>query len=157
MRVGWGVDAHRFEAEGRVVLGGVVVDETRGVEATSDGDVLAHALADALLGAVALGDLGEHYPSADPRWWGADSMDLLRDVVARVAEVGHRVSSVDTTVVAQDVRVGPHRAEIRTSLADALGVDETDVSVKATSTDHLGFTGRGEGIAALAAVVLVES
>lgn len=156
MRVGWGVDTHRFTPEGKVRLGGVVVDETRGVEATSDGDVLAHAVADALLGAAALGDLGQLFPSADPQWWGADSMDLLREVVGRVGEAGYRVTTVDGTVVAQDVRVSPHRDDIRIALAAALGIDVSGVSVKATTTDHLGFTGRGEGLTALAVAVLTQ-
>ena len=154
MRVGWGGDAHRFGGPGRTLLGGVVADDARGVEATSDGDVLAHAVADALLGAAALGDLGALFPSSEPRWERADSMALLAEVVARVAAAGYRVSSVDATVIAERVRVSPHREAIRARLAAVLQVDAAAVSVKATSTDGLGFLGRDEGLAAVAVVVL---
>ncbi len=155
-RVGWGFDAHRFAPEGTVRLGGVVVDDRRGVAATSDGDVLAHAVADALLGAAALGDLGDLYPSADPRWQGADSMELLRGVVTRLAGAGFAPAAVDGTVIAQTVRVAPHRAAIREALAELLGLPVAAVSVKATTTDGLGFLGRDEGIAA-AAVATVQA
>ncbi len=151
-RVGWGFDAHRFGGSPPVKLGGVVVDADRGVEATSDGDVAAHALADALLGAAALGDLGAHFPSDDPRWRDADSMALLRDAVAAAAAAGVAPAFADVTVVAQTIRVAPHRAAIRRSLAQALGLGEERVSVKATTTDGLGFLGRDEGIAAVAVV-----
>jgi 2-C-methyl-D-erythritol 2,4-cyclodiphosphate synthase len=154
MRVGWGFDAHRFAGEGSVRLGGIVVDNRRGVVATSDGDVLAHAVADALLGAAALGDLGALFPSSDAAWADTDSMDLLRRVGVLVAEAGYRVGNVDATVVAETVRVAPHRDAIRVALADGLGVDMAAVSVKATTTDGLGFLGRDEGIAAVALVVL---
>ena len=120
MRVGWGVDAHRFADEGSTLLAGVVVDEARGVEGTSDADVLAHAVADGLLGACALGDLGEHFPSSDPRWEGADSMAMLATVVGLTEAEGYTVSSIDATVVAQRVRVAPHRDRIRDALAAAL-------------------------------------
>lgn len=156
MRVGWGGDAHRFGGPGRTLLGGVEVDSVRGVEATSDGDVLAHAAADALLGAAALGDLGALFPSSDPRWRGADSMSLLAEVVARVAAAGYRVSSLDATVIAERVRVAPHRDAIRARLAAVLGVEGGAVSVKGTSTDGLGFLGRDEGLAAVVVAVLVE-
>jgi 2-C-methyl-D-erythritol 2,4-cyclodiphosphate synthase len=154
MRVGWGFDAHRFAERGAVRLAGVVVEDRRGVTATSDGDVLAHAVADALLGASALGDLGGLFPSSDPAWADADSMGLLRRVAALVSEAGYRVGSVDGTVVAETVRVAPYRDAIRVALADALEVDAAVVSVKATTTDGLGFLGRDEGIAAMAVVVL---
>ena len=153
-RVGWGADTHRFAEDGSVLLGGVVVDDRRGVEATSDGDVAAHALADALLGAAVLGDLGQHFPSDDPAWTGADSMEILRRVVAMVADAGLEVRSVDVTVIAQTVRIAPHREAIRSALAAVLGVDTAAVSLKATSTDGMGFIGRDEGIAAVAVVVV---
>ena len=156
MRVGIGTDAHRFGGPGLTLLGGVVVDERRGVEATSDGDVLAHAVADALLGAAALGDLGTVFPSADPRWQGADSMALLAEVVAQVRQAGYRVSSLDATVLAEKVRVAPHREAIRGRLAQVLEVEVGRVSVKGTSTDGLGFLGRDEGLAAVAVAVLAE-
>jgi 2-C-methyl-D-erythritol 2,4-cyclodiphosphate synthase len=154
--VGWGFDAHRFGGSGRTLLGGVEVDAVRGVEATSDGDVLAHATADALLGAAALGDLGALFPSSDARWRGADSMSLLSEVVARVAAAGFRVSSLDATVIAERVRVAPHRDAIRARLAAVLGAEAGAVSVKATTTDGLGFLGRDEGLAAVVVAVLVE-
>jgi len=156
MRVGWGVDAHRFAPEGFVLLGGVIVDESRGVMATSDGDVAAHALTDAVLGAAALGDLGEFYPSSDPRWTGEDSMVILRDALARAAAAGFRPTSADVTVVAQSIRIAPHRDTIRTAFAATLGIPLGACSVKATTTDSLGFIGRDEGIAALAVVVMEE-
>lgn len=156
MRVGWGIDAHRFAGPGMTRLGGVVVDEGRGVAATSDGDVAAHAVADALLGGAALGDLGDLFPSADPRWRGADSMELLAEVVGLVRRAGFRVSSLDVTVIAEKVWLAPHRAAIRRRLAGVLEVQEGQVSVKATSTDGLGFLGRDEGLAAVAVAVLTE-
>lgn len=157
MRVGWGIDAHRFGGDGPLRLGGVVVDPDRGLEGTSDADVLAHAVADAVLGAAALGDLGAHFPPDDPAWEGADSMGLLRTAAAAAAEAGFRVASVDATVVAETVRVSPHRDAIRAALAAALGLAVEAVSVKATSTDGMGFTGRGEGVAAMAVVVLAAA
>lgn len=157
MRVGWGADAHRFATSGGVVLGGVVVDESIGVEATSDGDVVAHAVIDAVLGAAAMGDIGERYPSDDPRWQGADSMVMLTDIVGEANARGFWVSAADVTVIAEQVRVAPHRQRIRHALAAALGVEVGRVSVKATTTDGLGFTGRGEGLAAMAVVVVEES
>jgi 2-C-methyl-D-erythritol 2,4-cyclodiphosphate synthase len=156
MRVGWGVDAHRLIEEGSVRMAGQVVDATRGVAATSDGDVVAHAVADAVLGGAALGDLGTFYPSDDPQWKDADSMELLRDAVARAIAEGFHPASADITVVAESIRVAPHREAMRAGLADALGVSGSAVSVKATSTDGLGLIGRDEGVAALAVVVLVE-
>jgi 2-C-methyl-D-erythritol 2,4-cyclodiphosphate synthase len=155
-RVGWGFDAHRFTAEGRVLLAGVVADEQRGVEATSDGDVLAHAIADALLGAAALGDIGTLFPSSDPRWSDADSMAMLVEVVSTVSAAGYRVASIDCTVLAERVRVAPHREAIRLALASVLGVGPPAVSVKATTTDGMGFVGRDDGLAAVAVAVLAE-
>ncbi len=136
------------------MLAGVVVDTTRGIEATSDGDVVAHAVADALLGALALGDLGAHFPSSDPEMEGIDSMELLVRVVRKIEDRAHLVGNVDVTVVAQSVRVGPHRDEIRDRLAAVLRIDRSAVSVKATTTDGMGSVGRDEGIAAAAAVTL---
>jgi 2-C-methyl-D-erythritol 2,4-cyclodiphosphate synthase len=122
------------------------------VLATSDGDVAAHAVCDALLGAAGLGDLGQHFPSSDPQWAGAASLGMLSRVVALAAEVGVVAEFVDVTVVAEDVRVSPHRDAIRQGLASVLGLAQGDVSVKATTTDGLGLIGRGEGIAAMAVV-----
>jgi 2-C-methyl-D-erythritol 2,4-cyclodiphosphate synthase len=156
MRVGWGADVHRFGGPGPTLLGGVVVDAGRGVLATSDGDVLAHAAADALLGAAALGDLGALFPSSDPRWQGADSMRLLAEVMSRVEAAGYRVASIDATVIAERVQVAPHREAIRRRLAAVLGTEAGAVSVKATTTDGLGFLGADEGLAAVVVAVLAE-
>ena len=154
MRTGFGFDAHRFSPEGSVVLAGVVVDESRGVEATSDGDVVAHAVADAVLGACALGDLGEHFPSADDRWRDADSMRILERVVQMAMTAGLAPTFADVTVVAESVRITPHRAAMRVNLASCLGLLDGEVSVKATTTDGLGWLGRDEGLAAAAVVTL---
>lgn len=153
-RIGWGFDAHRFGGNGPIVLAGVVVDQTKGIEATSDGDVVAHAVADALLGAVALGDIGMHFPSSDPEMDGMDSMELLARVVRIIEDRAHLVGNVDVTVIAQSVRVGPHREEMRDRLAAILRIDRSSVSVKATTTDEMGSIGRDEGIAVAAAVTL---
>lgn len=157
MRVGLGFDAHRSGGDGPVTLAGVVVSSERGLLGTSDADVAAHAVADALLGAAALGDLGTHFPSSDSRWEGANSMDLLKRVVTMLTEAGHRPGNVDLTIVSQSVRVAPHRATMRTNLAAVLAIDVDAVSVKATTTDHLGAIGRDEGVAAMAIAGLVES
>lgn len=149
---GWGFDAHGFGGKPPVRLAGVVADASRGLLGTSDADVVAHAVADGLLGASALGDLGALFPSDDPRWSGADSMELLEMVVQRSRDAGFALSHLDVTVVAETVRVAPIRDTIRERLAGVLGVDAAAVSVKATSTDGMGFTGRDEGIAAVAVV-----
>lgn len=153
MRVGFGYDAHRFGGDGPLKLAGVVVAEDRGLIGTSDGDVAAHAVADALLGAAAQGDLGDHFPSDDPTWKGADSMHLLARVIALVTDSGHAPRSLDVTVIAQSVRISPHREQMRARLAAVLGVGIDAVSVKATSTDTMGSIGADEGIAATAVVV----
>ncbi|HJS71882.1 MAG TPA: 2-C-methyl-D-erythritol 2,4-cyclodiphosphate synthase [Acidimicrobiia bacterium] len=155
MGVGWGYDVHRLDAEPPLKLGGVVVSETVGVTATSDGDVVAHAVTDALLGASVLGDMGTHFPSGDPAMTGADSMALLRQAVAMARESGWIPAHVDVTVVAESVRVAPHRSDIASGLAGALDLPVEAVSVKATTTDGLGFVGRGEGIAAVAVMTVV--
>lgn len=154
MRIGWGFDAHRFGGDGPIVLAGVTVDATRGIEATSDGDVVAHAVADALLGALALGDLGTHFPSSDPEMEGIDSMDLLARVVRVIEDRAHLVGNVDVTVVAQSVRIEHHRDEMRDRLATIMRIDRSSVSVKATTTDGMGSIGRDEGIAVAAVVTL---
>jgi 2-C-methyl-D-erythritol 2,4-cyclodiphosphate synthase len=146
-RVGLGVDAHRFGGDPPLKLGGIVVDDSRGVEATSDGDVAAHALADALLGAAGLGDLGQHFPPGDPQWRGADSMIILQDVVRMVQAAGWEILNADLTIIAEEVRVAPHRQAMSQALSEVVGAD---VSVKATTTDGMGFIGRAEGLAVLA-------
>jgi 2-C-methyl-D-erythritol 2,4-cyclodiphosphate synthase len=152
--IGW--DSHRLVAGRPLILGGVTIPYERGLHGHSDADVLAHAIVDALLGAAGLGDIGEHFPDTDPRWAGADSLELLRAVVAMVAERGHTVVHVDTTVLMERPKLGPHKAEIRASLADALGVAGERVNVKASTGEGMGFVGRGEGVAALAVVTLAR-
>jgi len=154
VRIGWGFDAHRLCAVGPMRLGGVVVDTDRGLIGTSDGDVALHAVADAILGATALGDLGTHFPSSDSQWQGADSADLLARVVAMANSEGLTVDSLDVTIIAQTVRVSPHREAMRTRLAEILSTPIDRISVKATTTDGMGFLGKDEGVAAVAVAVL---
>lgn len=153
-RIGTGLDVHAL-VEGRpLVLGGVTIPHTHGLAGHSDADVLLHAVTDALLGALALGDLGQWFPPDDPRYAGADSAALLGQVMARVQAEGWRPGNVDCTVIAERPRLVPHVPAMRTSLARLLGVPQDRVSVKATTTEGLGFTGRGEGVAAQAVVLL---
>ena len=154
MRAGQGFDAHRLVPGRPLVLGGVDVAHERGLEGHSDGDVLTHAVIDAVLGAAALGDIGGMFPSSDERWRGARSIDLLRLAVERVVAAGHSVVNVDATVVAEAPKLAPYVNAMREAIAAALGIDIEAVSVKATTTDGLGFTGRGDGIAAFATVLL---
>jgi 2-C-methyl-D-erythritol 2,4-cyclodiphosphate synthase len=152
--IGW--DSHRLVAGRPLILGGVTIPFERGLAGHSDADVLAHAVIDALLGAAGLGDIGEHFPDTDAGWAGADSLALLRAVVALVGEAGHAVTNVDTTVVMERPKLGPHRAEIRAALAAALGVPVQRVNVKASTGEGMGFVGRGEGVAALAVATLAR-
>jgi 2-C-methyl-D-erythritol 2,4-cyclodiphosphate synthase len=155
-RVGWGFDAHPLGDNPPLVLGGITVSETIGVSATSDGDVLAHAVIDAVLGACALADLGEHFPSDDPTLEGADSIALLAETVAMATAAGWKVAHLDATVVAEEIRIAPYREAMRSRLGETLGIDKTAVSVKATTTDGLGYIGRGEGLAAVAVVTVTS-
>ena len=154
MRVGHGFDAHRFATGRPLVLGGVTVPHDQGLEAHSDGDVVIHALCDALLGAAGLGDIGRHFPDDDPAFAGIDSRVLLRRVRDQLAERRLDVTSVDLTVVAQRPRLAPHVESMRTRLAEDLGMPVERLNLKATTTERMGFTGRGEGIAAQATVTL---
>jgi 2-C-methyl-D-erythritol 2,4-cyclodiphosphate synthase len=157
MRTGIGYDSHRF-AEGRpLILGGVEIEGAeRGLSGHSDADVLTHAIMDALLGAAALGDIGDHFPDTDERWRAADSIELLGEVCRLVGEAGWVVESVDATVVCEAPKLGPWRDAMRTRLAEAIGLDRGAVSVKFTTNEGMGFVGRGEGAAALAAAALVR-
>lgn len=155
MRIGHGFDAHRFGAGSHVTIGGVRIPHEKGLEAHSDGDVLIHAICDALLGAAGLGDIGRHFPDTDPQYRGIDSRLLLRRVRDALAERGLRVSNLDATVIAQAPRMGPHIPEMCANLAQDMGVAVERVNVKATTTERMGYTGRGEGIAAHAVVLLV--
>jgi 2-C-methyl-D-erythritol 2,4-cyclodiphosphate synthase len=154
MRIGQGYDAHQFSERGRLVLGGVEVDYHRGMRAHSDGDVLIHALCDALLGAAGLGDIGNHFPDSNPEFAGIDSRILLRRVMLEVRELGMQVVNVDATLVAQEPKLAPYIKTMRIRIASDLKLDATRVNIKATTTEGMGFTGRGEGIAAYAAVLL---
>ena len=153
-RIGHGFDAHRFGPGDHVVIGGVTIPHHQGLVAHSDGDVLVHAICDALLGAAALGDIGRHFPDSDDAWQDVDSRILLRKVVAAIAERGLKVGNLDCTVIAQQPRLGAHIDAMRGNLAADLRVGVERVNVKATTTEKMGFTGRGEGIAAHAVVLL---
>jgi 2-C-methyl-D-erythritol 2,4-cyclodiphosphate synthase len=146
--IGW--DSHRLVAGRPLILGGVTIPHDRGLEGHSDADVLAHAVIDALLGAAALGDIGQHFPDSDERYRDADSIELLRTVVAMLAERGLDVAHVDTTVIMERPKLAGHRDAIRASLAAALGVEPQNVNVKASTGEGMGFVGREEGVAALA-------
>ena len=154
MKIGQGVDVHAFGEGSFLVLGGVTIPFTRGLVAHSDGDVVLHALCDALLGAAGLGDIGQHFPPGDPAWRDIDSRVLLRKVNDLVREEGLTLVNADITVIAQAPRLAPHIGEMREYISADLAVTAAQVNVKATTTEHLGFTGRGEGIAALAIVLL---
>jgi 2-C-methyl-D-erythritol 2,4-cyclodiphosphate synthase len=156
MRIGIGYDVHPFETGRPLVLGGVVFDAERGLAGHSDGDCLTHAVIDALLGAAALGDIGSHFPSSDDRYRGADSIALLRGVAGKLFAAGYDIGNVDVTVVAETPRLAPRVDAIRRRLAEALAIDASRVSVKATTTDGLGAIGRGEGLAAMAVALLTE-
>jgi 2-C-methyl-D-erythritol 2,4-cyclodiphosphate synthase len=152
VRVGIGIDAHALADGVPLVLGGVAIDHSRGLAGHSDGDVVAHALIDALLGAAGLGDIGSLFPSGDERWRGADSVELLREAYGRVRDAGWRLVNADCVLVGEEPRIAPHREEMRRRLSEAL--DGGEVNVRATTTDRLGFTGRGEGLAAQAVALL---
>ena len=154
LRIGLGVDAHALAEGVPLVLGGVRFDHDRGLAGHSDGDVVAHALTDAVLGAAGLGDIGSLFPSGDPGLHGADSLELLADAYRQVREAGFELVNADCVVIGEEPRIAPHRDEMRRRLATALGVDPAEVNVRATTTDRLGFTGRGEGLAAQAVALL---
>ncbi len=156
MRIGFGVDVHAFGAGEFIMLGGVRIPHSRGVVAHSDGDVMLHALCDALLGAAGLGDIGQHFSDTDPQWQGADSRRFVVSVLALLHTRRLAVANVDLTVLAQAPRIAPYREAIRRQIAQLLKVDEQRVNIKATTTEGLGFLGRAEGIAAQAVVLLSE-
>lgn len=155
MRIGHGYDVHRLTEDRPLILGGVRIPFEKGLLGHSDADVLAHAIADSLLGAAALGDIGKHFPDTDPRYAGADSLKLLSAVVELLHQNGYRIVNIDATVLAQRPKLSPYIPDMRRRLAEACEADVGTVSVKATTEEHLGFTGRGEGIAAHA-VCLIE-
>ena len=155
IRIGQGIDVHAFGPGDHIMLGGIRVPHDHGVEAHSDGDVVIHALCDAMLGALALGDIGRHFPPSDPQWKDADSRAFLRHCNGLLGERGWRVGNADITVICERPKLGPHAEAMRVLLSGELGIDSGDISIKATTSEKLGFTGRGEGIAAQAVVLLV--
>jgi len=156
VRIGQGYDVHKFGEGRKLILGGVEFDHPRGLVGHSDADVLTHAVMDALLGAAGLGDIGMHFPDTDPAYADSSSIELLRTVVRAVNELGYRIANLDATIVAGEPTIGPKRGAMVAELAQATGVDPGRVNVKATTTEGLGATGRGEGIAASAVVLLTE-
>ena len=156
MRIGHGFDAHRFGEGDSVTIGGVAIPHTQGLIAHSDGDVLIHAICDAILGAMALGDIGKHFPDNDPAFKNIDSAELLKSVMQSASDKGYKVGNLDCTVIAQAPRLGAHIPAMQTKLSGLLNVESGAVNVKATTTEKMGYTGRGEGISAHA-VVLMQS
>jgi 2-C-methyl-D-erythritol 2,4-cyclodiphosphate synthase len=154
LRVGLGVDAHAFADGIPLVLGGVAIESPRGLAGHSDGDVIAHALIDALLGAAGLGDIGSLFPPGEPEWDGASSLDLLRRAVADVRKAGWELVTADCILIGEEPRIAPLREQMRDRLAEAVGADRERINVRATTTDKLGFTGRGQGLAAEAVALL---
>ncbi|MEK6245912.1 MAG: 2-C-methyl-D-erythritol 2,4-cyclodiphosphate synthase, partial [Pseudomonadota bacterium] len=150
MRIGQGFDVHAFVEGRKLVVGGVAIPYEKGLDGHSDADVLLHAICDALLGAAALGDIGQHFPDSDPKYEGSDSRTLLKEVGRKIGAQGYRIVNIDATIIAQAPRMAPHVARMIGNIAADLGLKPAAVSVKATTTEHLGFTGRGEGIAAQA-------
>lgn len=154
MRVGTGYDVHRLVEGRKLILGGVEIPHTLGLLGHSDADVLVHAVMDALLGAAALGDIGQHFPDTDPAYEGADSLKLLAHVGGLLQDEGYVIGNIDATVIAQKPKLAPHIAQMKENIAKTLGLDLSQVNVKATTEEHLGFTGREEGISAQAVCVL---
>lgn len=155
IRVGQGIDVHPFDEERPLFLGGVQISERGGLSGHSDADAVLHAITDALLGAIAAGDIGEHFPSDDRRWKGATSSRFVAEALRLLSERGGTILNLDVTIIAQKPKIAPHREAIRASIARIIGLPDGHVSVKATTTDHLGFVGRSEGICAMA-IVAVE-
>jgi 2-C-methyl-D-erythritol 2,4-cyclodiphosphate synthase len=154
MRIGFGYDVHRLAADRELWLGGIKIPHHKGLEGHSDADVLIHALCDALLGAAALGDIGSHFPDTDPKFKGIDSKILLAETKKLIASAGYTILNIDSTIAAQSPRIAPYIHEMRLTLSGLLGIDINQVSVKATTTEKLGFEGREEGISAYAVVLL---
>ena len=156
MRIGQGYDVHRLVAERPLILGGIEIPYEKGLLGHSDADVLLHAISDALLGAAALGDIGAHFPDSDPAYRGADSAELLRAVGGLIRASGYEIGNIDSTVVCQAPKLAPHIASMRARIAEVLALPVGAVSVQASTEEHMGFTGRGEGIAAHAVCLLTE-
>ncbi|MBJ6724785.1 2-C-methyl-D-erythritol 2,4-cyclodiphosphate synthase [Geomesophilobacter sediminis] len=156
MRIGHGYDVHRLVEGRKLILGGVDIPHTLGLLGHSDADVLLHAISDAILGAIGEGDIGKHFPDTDPKYQGADSIKLLEHVMSLARQKGYRIGNLDATIVAQRPKLAPHIGHMCANIATALGCYEGEVNVKATTTEELGFAGRGEGIAAYAVALLVR-
>ena len=156
MRIGTGYDVHRLEEGRKLILGGVRIPYEKGLLGHSDADVLLHAVSDALFGAAALGDIGNHFPDTDPAFKGADSMKLLEETVRRVREAGYEVGNVDATVIAQKPKLAPYIPEMKENISRAIGISPDRINVKATTEEHLGFTGEGLGLSAQAVCLLEE-
>ena len=154
LRIGQGYDAHKFKDGGHIVIGGVTIPYGKGMAAHSDGDVALHALCDAMLGAAALGDIGKHFPDTDAQYKGIDSRILLREVADKLRNMGYYVMNADLTIIAQAPKMAPHIPAMRANIAEDLGLTDNAVNVKATTTEGMGFEGRGEGISAMAVVLL---
>lgn len=154
MRIGHGYDVHKLVEGRRLIVGGVAIPHTMGLLGHSDADVLLHAISDALLGACAMGDIGKLFPDTDDRWEGADSLVLLREIVKKINENGFYIENIDSTLIAQKPKMSPYIEQMRANIADACGVDISAVSVKATTEEKLGFTGREEGISAHAVALI---
>jgi len=157
IRIGQGFDVHAFTEGDHVMLGGVRIAHHQGLLAHSDGDVALHALSDALLGALALGDIGHFFPDTDSKWRGADSAELLQQVYQRISEQGYQLGNADITIICQQPKIAPHVSAIRERISALLNTSVAQVSVKASTTEKLGFTGRGEGIAVTAVVLLLRN
>lgn len=155
MRIGHGFDVHKFGDEGPIMICGVAIPYEQGLIAHSDGDVALHALCDALLGAIAAGDIGTHFPDTDEKWKGADSRELLKEVYKNVQQKGYQLANADVTIIAQAPKMLPHIQIMRQTIADDLQIDISQINVKATTTEKLGFTGRKEGIACEAVALLI--
>jgi 2-C-methyl-D-erythritol 2,4-cyclodiphosphate synthase len=156
MRIGQGIDIHPFDESRPLILGGIRISDDGGLAGHSDADVVLHAVTDALLGAAGAGDIGQHFPSEDERWRGADSSRFVREAMSVLAESESEISNIDITIIAQKPKIAPHREVIAASIAKLLNMPRGHVNVKATTTDHLGFIGRGEGICAMAVVLVTR-
>ena len=156
MRIGHGFDAHKFSSSGNLILGGVTIEQANKLEAHSDGDVLLHAVCDAILGAAGLGDIGKYFPDTDAKWAGADSRDLLRQVMAKIHQLDYQIGNIDITVIAQIPKLAPHIDAMKRHLAIDTRIEITQINVKATTTEEMGYIGRKEGIAVHAVVLIVQ-
>jgi 2-C-methyl-D-erythritol 2,4-cyclodiphosphate synthase len=156
MRIGHGFDAHKFSSSGNLFLGGVTIEQANKLEAHSDGDVLLHAVCDAILGAAGLGDIGKYFPDTDAKWAGADSRDLLRQVMTKVHQLDYRIGNIDITVIAQIPKIAPHIDAMKRHLAIDSRIEITQINIKATTTEEMGYIGRKEGIAVHAVVLLIK-